>query len=77
MLVAVIHEIWPWPDEPGSTPKAIIGPIGADEGYAAARSLAENRASEFDKHGLDGERDFWWGHNEGELEYHRFIFKAP
>jgi hypothetical protein len=75
MLVPVVHEIWPWPVKSISKPK-IIGPVDAGDGYDAARKLAEARAKNFERHSYEPEFDYWWGHNNGATEYHRFVVRA-
>jgi hypothetical protein len=50
--------------------------VAAGDGYPAARELAETQAKEFERHEYNGEFDYWWGHNEGAAEYHRFVIGA-
>jgi hypothetical protein len=75
MLVAVVEEIWPWPERHDSKPH-IIGPVDAADGYDAARELARLRASKFESHDYEGEQDYWWGHNKDEPVLHRYVVRA-
>jgi hypothetical protein len=77
MLVAVVEEIWSWPEGADSKPR-IIGPVNAADGYEAARHLAKARAEWFDRHGYEGNarHDYWWGHNENASTLHRYVIRA-
>jgi hypothetical protein len=77
MLVAVVEEIWPWPEDADSKPR-IIGPVNAADGYEAARQLAKARAERFDRYGYedDARHDYWWGRNEGARVLHRYVIRA-
>jgi len=77
MLVAVVEEIWPWPEREDTNP-SVIGPVDAADGYSAARQLAKARAERFDRHGYEGDAryDYWWGRNEGTDVLHRYVIRA-
>ena len=75
MLVGVYEEIWPWPVRPDSQPK-IRGPVSADDGYEAARAIAQVMAEKFGRSKYQGEFDYWWGHNDGAPELYRFVIRS-
>jgi hypothetical protein len=77
MLVAVVEEIWPWPEKTDSKPR-IIGPVDAADGYDAARQLAKRRAEKFDRHAYEpnARHDYWWGRNEGAAVLHRYVMRV-
>jgi hypothetical protein len=75
MLVSVYEEVWPWPIKKDSQPK-MIGPVGAGDGYEAARAIAKAMAEKFDHSKYEGEFDYWYGHNEGAPDLHRYVIGA-
>ena len=43
-----------------------IGDIGSYATAAEARTIAENRSRQYAKNGYNGERDYFWGWDEGD-----------
>jgi hypothetical protein len=75
MLIGVFEEVWPWPVREGSRP-SIIGCVRACDTHAAANAAAQVLAEKFAHSKFEGEFGYWWGHDDGAAELHRFVIRA-